>query len=119
MDLQALLADKGPEWIGLLMERAGMSREQADTFLPVAVKALSSLSRGDGLDLSSLLGGADLGALLGRVDTGALAGQTGVDPATAEQGLAALAPEVLGSLAGGDAGGLLGAAGGLSKKLFG
>jgi hypothetical protein len=132
--LENLLKDKGADWIGMLVEKAGMDRSQAEAFVPIAVGAIGKLLQGGQLDVGSLLGGGGAGALLGQLDLGALAGGAGVDRSTAEAGVEQLAPEVLGSLkdrAGGleglmgalggegSSGDLLGAAGSLGKKLFG
>ena len=129
--LKELLADKGPEWIRLLVDKAGMQEGQAASFLPAAAQAVAAALQGGKLDLSSLLGGGGLSSLLGQLDLGALAGSSGVDESTARIGLEQLGPELLGAmrdraggldgllgaLGGGEAGagGLLGAA----KKLFG
>ena len=118
--LQDVLSEHGADWIRKLVAQTDMGQGQAETFLPVAAKAVNALLEGGELDLSSLLGGGGLDDLLEKLDLGALAGAADVDRGTAARGLETIGPELLGALSGGgQAGELLGAAGGLAKKLFG
>ena len=115
MDIQALLADQGPELLEKL-QQVGLSQEQAQNFLPAAGDQVSNALSGGG-GISALLGGGGVEDILKNIDIGEIAEKVGIDSALAEKALHALAPMVMEKLgSGGGAGGMLG---GLAGKLLG
>jgi len=123
------LEENGGELVGGLVQQLGFSKEQAQTFVPIAVSKVLELLQGGGLDLGSLLGGASAKGVSDRIDVGQLASQAGVSEPLAQQGVESLVPTLLSKLGeqgggaegvgallgGGDASKLLGGVG----KLFG
>jgi hypothetical protein len=132
MDLvEQLLGDRAGDAIQGLVGQAGFSPEQAQGFLPVVIQKVVDTVQGGGLDLGALLGD-DASSLLSRLNAGEIATEAGVAETQASAGLETLAPlllsafsarsggleDLLSSLAGDKAGGLLGMAKGLAGKLL-
>jgi len=104
----------------------GFSAEQAGAFLPEALKGITSgLGKVDAAALVDADAETQVATLGSRIDLGPLAGLLGGNGALAQQGLAALIPQVMGflkqneglgsllGLLGGSGGGLAGMAKGL------
>jgi len=131
--LDEILEDKGSELSGALVEKAGFSGEEAQSFLPPAVGKVLEAVGGGGVDIGALMGAGGIQSLLAKIDLGSLASESGVEASKASSGLQAMLPllmsalrdkaggaeGILSLLGGGSAGGALGAVRGLAGKLFG
>ena len=132
MDLMQLLGDQIGPLVEKLTGSAGFDASQAQAFVPAALERIVETLKGGGFDLGSLLGGGSPTDLIQKLDPSALAAKAGVDASQASAGLEAIVPDVLGQLkekaggaesvlsmlGGGEAGDLLGKAGGLVGGLF-
>lgn len=124
-----ILEERGSEFAGALVEKAGFGAQEAQSFLPPALSQVIEAVGGGGVDVAALLGGGDPQSLLAKIDLGGLASASGVDASKASSGLQALLPLLLSALqakaggaegilsllGGGSAGGALGS---LAGKLF-
>lgn len=131
--LKDILAQKGTELAGTLVEKSGFSTEQAQAFVPEAAHSAFDVVKekaGD-LDLANLASNTD--AVISGIDVGALASKVGIDSSQARSGLGAILPTLLSavqeragglsgltSMLGGEGlGKALGGVGGIGGKLFG
>jgi len=129
--IQKLISDHSAQWKTLLQDKLGFGPGQSQGFVQGLIeKTIGAFSAGK-LDLSSVKGGLNPAELIKNIDLGQIAAKAGVDPAKAEEGVKALAPELssaLGETVDGESlvQGLMGKAGGLLgnvadpvSKLFG
>lgn len=129
--VQQLLSEKGGEIIQNLTGRLGFSAEQAERFVPAALKSVLGLLQGGKLDAGALLGGSGEADVLAKIDTEGLAREAGVAAAQVPGGLQSLLPTlvsalqdkggaaaVLSLLGGEGSGGILGAAGKIAGRFF-
>lgn len=134
--LKQILSDKGAELAAGIVDKVGLSAEQAEAFVPEAAQSAFDVfkDKADDLDLSDLGGTAS--SLIKDIDVGGLANKVGIDAGQAASGLDNLLPgllsalndkagalgglqSVVGMLKGGGVADALGNVGGLAGKLFG
>lgn len=126
--LDKLLESNKDEFIGALMNKLGVSADQADGFLGSLLSKIQDLIGADKLDIADLLKG-DVSLLKDKLNLEQLGSLLGGGSDKAEQGINAVmgplteklgdlggADDLLGKLTGGDGGGIAGALGGIFGK---